>query len=215
MSSSSPRRAAVLAAAGALSVLATGAAVSPAHAATCSDVDVVFARGSGELAGLGIVGTPFVQAVQSTLTGRSVSSYAVNYPADWSQSTAPQGATDAVNHITSVAAACPGTKFVLGGYSQGATVVDIATGLPTFGGSGAAIPAALAPRVAAVVAYGNPANKYGTHLTSSSLFGSRAKEFCNSGDLVCDAAGFNIFAHLMYAFDGSATTGGQFAAHLA
>jgi len=49
-------------AAGALTAAGLTAAITAASAATCSDVDITFARGSGELAGLGSVGAPFASA---------------------------------------------------------------------------------------------------------------------------------------------------------
>jgi cutinase len=207
-----------LALAAGATLAAAGAALLPAAGAqaatTCTDVQVVFARGSGELAGLGIVGTPLVSAITGDLTGKSVSSYAVNYGASYDQSSAGAGATDMTNHITSVAAACPNTSFVVGGYSQGASVTDIALGVPNFLGAGSSISTSLAPRIKAVVVFGNPLGMTGGHIpTSSTLYGAKAKEFCNSGDPVC-GAGFNVIAHLMYAFDGSATTGATFAANL-
>ncbi len=39
-------------------------------------------------------------------------------------------ANDAISHIKSMASSCPNTKLVLGGYSQGATVIDIVAGVP-------------------------------------------------------------------------------------
>ncbi|KUF98924.1 hypothetical protein AM588_10011198 [Phytophthora nicotianae] len=44
--------------------------------AQCSDVHIVFARGSGEMPGLGICGEPLVSGITSNLGGMSVSSYA-------------------------------------------------------------------------------------------------------------------------------------------
>ncbi|MFF7330398.1 cutinase family protein [Streptomyces sp. NPDC008150] len=190
----------------------TVAAAPSASAAACSDVDVVFARGTGETAGLGIVGTPLVSNIKSDLPGRSVSSYAVNYAANAAQTSAGPGATDMTNHVTSTAASCPNTSFVLGGYSQGASVTDISIGIPTLLGSGSTIPTALAPRVKAVVAFGNPLRLYGQTITSASaLYGPKAKEFCNLGDPVC-ANGTNIAAHLTYQLNGSVESGAQFAA---
>jgi cutinase len=184
----------------------------PASAATCSDVDVAFARGSGESPGLGIVGTPFTQSLKSNLSGKSVSTYAVNYAADLAQTSAGPGATDMSNHVKSVAAACPNTVFVLGGYSQGASVTDISIGIPTLLGSGTTIPTSLASRVKAVVVFGNPLRLYGQTITSASaLYGPKAKEFCNLGDPVC-ANGTNILAHLTYNTNGSTTSGASFAA---
>ncbi|KAE9263410.1 hypothetical protein PF008_g32371, partial [Phytophthora fragariae] len=48
------------------------------------------------------------------------------------------GATDMTNHVVSVAKECPNTVFVLGGYSQGASVTATL-------GSGGTIPENLAP----------------------------------------------------------------------
>jgi cutinase len=207
------RRAAALAvalAAGAAG-LTVGAAPA-ASAASCSDVDVVFARGTGETAGLGIVGTPLVSSLQADLPGKSVSSYAVNYAANSAQTSAGPGATDMTNHVTATAASCPNTSFVLGGYSQGASVTDISIGIPTALGTGQTIPTSLAPRVKAVVVFGNPLRLYGqTIVTASTLYGPKAKEFCNLGDPVC-ANGFDISAHLLYAVNGSVQSGAQFAA---
>src|SRR5690348_15781136 len=133
--------------------LATGA---PARGGNCADVDVVFARGTGDLPGLGVLGTPLVSAIRSALPGRTVNAYGVNYAAEASQASAGPGATDMSRHVRTVAAACPGTRFVVGGYSQGATVTDIAIGIPFGASTGEGIPAALAGRVAAVVVFGNP-----------------------------------------------------------
>jgi cutinase len=185
---------------------------SPASAADCTNIHVVFARGSGEAAGLGITGSPFVDAVRSNAAGRTVSSYAVNYAAALDQSSAGAGATDMTNHVVQYAADCPAAKIVLGGYSQGGSVTDIAIGIPTLLGSGRTIPASLSSRISAVVVFGNPLRLYGQTLNSASpTYGSRSLDVCNVGDPVC-AAGANIFAHLTYGFDGGAANGGRFAA---
>ncbi|OHV41885.1 MULTISPECIES: cutinase family protein [Pseudofrankia] len=189
-----------------------GPGSGPSTPVKCADVEVVFARGSGELPGLGITGGPFVTSLKADLAGRSVNSYAVNYAADIAQTSAGPGATDMTNHVTSVAAECPNTKFVLGGYSQGASVTDISIGIPTFLGSGKTIPTNLAPRVAAVVVFGNPLALTGGHIpTASQLYGPKSKEFCALGDPVC-ANGVNGAAHLTYSINGMTTQGAAFAA---
>ena len=191
----------------------SGAAGSTSAATgSCPDVNVVFARGTGEPAGLGIVGTPFASAVASDLPGKTVTDYAVTYAASFDQSSAGPGATDMSNHISSLAAQCPGTQFVVGGYSQGASVTDIALGIRTVLGTGTAIPAADAGRVDAVVVFGNPLKLSGQTIAAASpAYGPKAEEFCNTGDPVC-ANGNNIAAHLQYATNGDAQQGAQFAA---
>ncbi|GMF38163.1 unnamed protein product [Phytophthora fragariaefolia] len=171
--------------------------------AECSDVHIVFARGSGEMPGLGICGEPLVSDITSNLGGMSVSFYAVNYLASVDQTSAGPGATDMTNHVVSVAKECPNTVFVLGGYSQGASVTDIAIGIKTTLGSGDSIPESLAPRVKAVVTFGNPLKLMGqTIASSSSTYGPKAIEFCNQGDPVC-GNGANTMAHMTYPSDGS------------
>jgi cutinase len=141
-----------------------------------------------------------------------VTDYAVNYAAGFDQSSAGPGATDLSNHISSLAAQCPGTQFVVGGYSQGASVTDIALGIRTVLGTGTAIPAADASRVDAVVVFGNPLKLSGQTIAAASpAYGPKAEEFCNTGDPVC-ANGSNIAAHLQYASNGDAQQGAQFAA---
>ncbi|OWZ22153.1 Cutin hydrolase [Phytophthora megakarya] len=182
--------------------------------AECSDVHVVFARGSGESAGLGICGEPLVSGITSDLSGMSVSSYAVNYLASMDQTSAGPGATDMTNHVVSVAKECPNTVFVLGGYSQGASVTDIAIGIKTTLGSGETIPDSLSERIKAVVTFGNPLRLSGDTIESaSSTYGSKAIEFCNEGDPVC-GNGANTMAHLTYPTDGSVTSAAEKAAAL-
>ncbi|WP_432993892.1 cutinase family protein [Dactylosporangium sp. CA-233914] len=180
----------------------------------CADVEIVFARGTGDLPGLGVLGTPLVSAIRSALPGRTVNAYGVNYAAEASQASAGPGATDMSRHVNAVAAACPGTKFVIGGYSQGATVTDIAIGIPFGTTTGETIPAGLASRVSAVVVFGNPLGiLHQTIAQRSSVYGPKTKEFCNAGDAICgSAAGGNALAHLQYMSNGSVQQAAQFVA---
>jgi cutinase len=178
----------------------------------CPDVDVVFARGTGEAPGLGGPGTAFVTALEADFPGKIVTSYAVHYDASVSQADVGPGATDMSDHIISVAGQCPQTRFVIGGYSQGASVVDVAIGITPALGQGTPIPASLASQIAAVVVFGNLLGDLGQTIASlSPVYGPRSDSFCNVGDPVC-ARGFNLDAHLGYATDGSAVRGAQFAA---
>ncbi|MET7481823.1 cutinase family protein [Streptomyces sp. NPDC005538] len=179
-----------------------------ASAATCSDLDVVAARGTFEPGTLGlIVGDPVFSALQKKITGKSLSSYAVNYPADLSLTSAATGNADVVNHVNAQAAACPNQRFILVGYSQGANVVDNSIGISSDGavvGSPivATIPDALAPRVAAVLLFGNPIRALGKSVTGT--YQSRTIDFCANGDPICQNGGTDVLAHLGYTSDADA-----------
>src|SRR5689334_16572450 len=59
---------------------ATGFAAA-AEDPSCSDVEVVFARGTFEAPGVGATGQAFVDALSGRLGGKSVDAYGVDYPA--------------------------------------------------------------------------------------------------------------------------------------
>src|SRR6516165_3544392 len=86
-------------------------AVAPA-AAACPNAEVVFARGRLEPPGPGAVGNAFISAVRSKVSGKYISSYAVNYPAD---TQIDQGANDISKHVQNTINTCPDTRVVLGG----------------------------------------------------------------------------------------------------
>ncbi|WP_338784972.1 cutinase family protein [Streptomyces sp. DG1A-41] len=174
----------------------------PAAAAACSDVEVVAARGTFEPGTLGfIVGDPVYSALKKKVTGKSLSSYAVDYPANLSLTSAAQGNRDLVNHVQSQAAACPNQRFVLVGYSQGANVVDNSIGISSAGavvGSPivATLPASVEPKVAAVLLFGNPIRAIGKSVTGT--YQSRTLDICAKGDPVCESGGGDTGAHLSY-----------------
>ncbi|MGW0824443.1 cutinase family protein [Streptomyces sp. NPDC002845] len=179
-----------------------------ASAAPCTDIEVVAARGTFEPGTLGfIVGDPVFSALQNKLTGKTLSSYAVNYPANLSLTSAAQGNRDLVNHVNSQASACPSQRFILVGYSQGANVVDNSIGISSAGavvGSPivATLPAAVEPRVAAVLLFGNPIRALGKSVTGT--YESRTIDFCAEGDPVCESGGDDVGAHLGYRDDADA-----------
>ena len=141
-----------------------------AGADPCSDIEVVFARGLGDPAGPGPLGAAFADSLRSKVGSRSVGVYGVNYAADINFLRVSDGVADATNHVRWLASNCPGTRVVLGGFSEGAAVVDILAGatlpglsaIPALGaipyvgdvmpalGSAAPLPADLADRVAAI-----------------------------------------------------------------
>jgi len=191
-----------LTAAVALAVTAGPAPVAPA--VSCPDTQLVFARGTSEPAGVGRVGEALSAQLAGQLGGRTLGVYGVNYPATYDFLAAADGAADAANHIAEVSQRCPSTRFVLGGYSQGAAVIDMLLGIPPLGdrvgdvGSAPPLPAGLADRVAAVAVFGNPAAKFGNPVSlAPAPFAGKAIDLCADGDPIC-SRGRNPFAHTSY-----------------
>jgi cutinase len=205
--------------------------VPPANAQPCPDVEVVFARGTGEPSGVGGIGQAFVDALRAQVGGRSFDVHAVDYPAsaDFSNSTdfaltVIEGIKNAGARVESTAANCPNTRIVLGGFSQGAAVAGFTTsavvppGVPVD-----AVPAPMqsevAGHVAAVVLFGKPSANW---LTSAGappiiigpLYVPKTIDLCASGDTICDGTpvGPPSAAHGSYGFNGMVGQAADFAA---
>jgi cutinase len=206
--------------AGAALVIATAAVASPlaaplANAADCHDVEVVFARGTSEAPGIGRVGDAFVNNLRGLIGYRSMGVYAVNYPASYDFLAVADGANDASRHIQWVANNCPNSRIVLGGYSQGAAVVDVVAAIPVPGiGFNNPLPPFAGDKIAAVAVFGNPSTKIGLPLTSSPVFGPRAIDICNPGDPICsNGDNSSVLAHRSYGPDGTASQAAYFVAN--
>ncbi len=189
-------------------------AALPTAAADCNAVQVVFARGTDEPPGIGRVGQAFVNALRPKLGGRSMGVYAVNYPASYDFLAAADGANDASAFIQGVMNDCPNTRLVLGGYSQGAAIMDIITAVPFPAiGFNNPLPPNAPDHIAAIAVFGNPTAKVGLPLTSSPVYGGRAIDLCNTGDPIC-TSGDDVPAHRAYGSDGSAVQAAAFVASL-
>jgi cutinase len=189
-------------------------ALPTASADDCPDIEVVFARGTSEAPGLGLPGGAFVNSLRSKVGGRSVGTYAVNYPADYDFLAAADGANDASGHIQYMMGACPGTRLVLGGYSQGAAVMDVIAAVPFPAiGFNSPLPPDAPEHVAAIAVFGNPSAKLGLPLTSSPVWGGRSIDLCNGDDPVCQTNGESVAAHKAYA-GGPTTQAASFVAGL-
>lgn len=201
----------------ALALLNAAVSIPSTLADVCPDIEVIFARGTDEPPGVGGVGEAFVDSLRSQVGGRFVGVYPVNYPAglDFSSSAAA-GVNDASAHVQYMAANCPNTRMVLGGYSQGAVVIDVITaaGVPLpYGLVPAPMPPMVADHVAAVAVFGNPSDKGpGGPLTAiSPLYGAKAIDLCMPSDPIC-SDGADSLAHTQYVQSGMARQAASFAA---
>jgi hypothetical protein len=120
-----------------------------------------------------------------------------------------------------MAANCPKTKLVLGGYSQGAAVMGFVT-WPTVpdGVDPATVPKPLQPQVAdhvaAVVLFGTPNARAMNFLGEppiviGPLYKAKTIELCAPNDPVC-SDGLEFAAHDSYVGDGIVEQGAAFAA---
>ena len=217
-------------AAAAIAAGVSAAAPTVASAAPCPDVDVVFARGTGEAPGVGNVGQSFVDAVRARTGARSVDVYAVDYAAssdfdarEQFAETVIDGIRDAGAHVRNVANTCPNTRVVLGGYSQGAVV----SGFVTSAVVPAGVPANLVPKplppevanhVAAVVLFGKPSPEFLRQYDAPAVdigpaYAGKTLELCAPGDTICEnvPSGGPTFAHTLYAANGMTDQGADYA----
>lgn len=199
----------------------------PSAAADCPDIEVVFARGMTDPPGPGPVGAAFADSLRAKVGGRSVGVYGVNYPATINFLGVADGVVDANNRINDMTMNCPGTRLVLGGFSEGAAVMDMlllgaVPGLGAIPGIGAipslntvpgldAIPGltnvpamgAMGPlppndHIAAVAVFANPLDKVSGSLgTQSPVYGGRTIDLCHANDPVC-GDGNDMNSHHLY-----------------
>ncbi len=209
----------------------TVAPVPSAAADPCPDVDAIFARGTGEPPGVGGVGQAFVDVLRSQVGSRSMSVYAVNYEAssdfgsgmDFAR-TVVDGIRDASAHVESMAANCPNTRMVLGGFSQGAVVAGFVTaavvpeGVPT-AFVPAPMPPAMANHVAAVTLFGKPSDEFmrdvgAPPIVIGPLYKPKTIDLCAPGDNICNGApvGPPGAAHAAYPVNGMVGQAATFAA---
>ena len=212
-------------------VVTTSALLSPAigtpsaSAAPCADVEVVFARGTFEPPGIGTTGEAFVDSLRSQVGGKSVDVYPVNYPASLDFATAADGVIDASNRVRDIAASCPNTKMVLGGYSQGAAVIAYITAdaipagfIPPAGITGP-LPPGVADHVAAVALFGKPSNGFlnsidrdAPPITVGHLYSGKTIDLCIPEDPICSPGGNDNGTHVLYAVNGMTGRAADFAA---
>ena len=157
--------------------------IPSASAAPCPEVEVVFARGRVESPGAGQIGNAFVNALRAK-TGKNVGLYSVRYPAD---TEIDEGANDMSQHIQYMAANCPNTRLVLGGYSLGAAVTDVVLAVPFSAfGFESPLPAGMDQHIAAVALFGNGIQWVGPITNFNPLYSDRTIELCHGDDPICN-----------------------------
>lgn len=162
-----------------------------AAAASCSPVELVFARGRLEPPGAGKIGTALVGALRSK-ANRSVGLYSVQYAAD---TDVDRGANDMSAHVQYMINNCPDTRLVLGGYSLGAAATDVVLAVPTpmFGFSNP-LPAGADGHIAAVALFGNGSAWVGPITNFNPVYRERTIEMCHGADPICNPADPNTWA---------------------
>ncbi|KAF5383247.1 hypothetical protein D9615_004842 [Tricholomella constricta] len=169
----------------------------PAPSTGCAAVHIITARGSSEPPGEGTIGAIVDDVVSSSK--QTVSREAVVYPATVINYLGPlgsqaQGVAAMKARLAAKASACPDTKIVLTGYSQGAHVA----------GDVLASKAGGTANVAALILMGDPGHvrgesfQKGTANMSNGLFprsnnalepfASKINSFCDFGDPFCAAS---------------------------
>lgn len=183
-------------------------ALPSASADPCPDIQVVFARGTDDPPGLGPTGQAFVDSLRPRVGDKSLDVYPVDYPASqqWTDG-AEEGIRDASTHVESMAHACPNTKMVLGGYSQGAAVMGFVTSAAVPAGiDPATVPKPMAPDVAdhvsSVVLFALPneraMNFFGApQVVVGQLYQAKTIKVCAAEDPIC-SDGMNFAVHMNY-----------------
>lgn len=192
---------------GSAALTAAGLGVPAAAAQPCPNREVVFARGTGEPPGVGPTGQAFIDAMNARLGGQPLAVHPVDYPASDQWATGVDGVRDAGAHVVSMAANCPKTKMVLGGFSQGAAVMGFVTSpVVPDGIDPATVPKPLDPEVAdhvaAVVLFGTPNERAMSFLNQPPIsigpaYRDKTIELCVPEDAVC-SEGMDFAAHTSY-----------------
>ncbi|KAI3397159.1 hypothetical protein diail_11133 [Diaporthe ilicicola] len=177
-------------------------------------VHMIVARASLEPPGFGVLANISTRVMQE-LPGSNAE--AVVYPAtlDMYPTSEGAGVTAMTQLVNSYAQACPSSKMVLMGYSQGAQVTaDVVCGSTVNGfAKTQAISSAVTEKVAAIMLMGDPTHFTGQSYdegtsTKNGVFprndssscapvANKMVSFCNSGDTFCDS-GNNLTVHLSY-----------------
>ncbi|CAO2657790.1 Nn.00g039160.m01.CDS01 [Neocucurbitaria sp. VM-36] len=143
----------------------------------CTDMTVIFARGTGELGNVGsVAGPPMFKAIRDKLGADKVTVQGVNYAASaaGNANLGADGGKVMAQLVATALSQCPDTKIIVSGYSQGAMVVHNAfsNGLSS-------------SQVAGAVMFGDPLKSQAI----SGLSTDKVKQFCGTADTICGGRG--------------------------
>jgi hypothetical protein len=181
---------------------------------------VVFARGTDEPPGVGRVGQAFVDSLRPQIGPKSMVVYPVDYPATMDFPRAMSGINDARTHVEHMAASCPNTKMVLGGYSQGAAIMGFVTSAAIPDGAPEdaprPMPTEVANHVAAVTLFSTPSDQFMSMVGQPGIvigpaYVAKTTQLCAAGDPICSGGG-DWGVHNRYATDATIEQGAAFAA---
>ncbi|KAF3015836.1 hypothetical protein E8E14_005116 [Neopestalotiopsis sp. 37M] len=152
----------------------------------CKGVILFFARGSTQ------EGNLFATAL-SNAVGTDFAAQGINYSASLlgnlnEGGCPPQEAAEMTSLLNSAASACPNSKLVVVGYSQGAAMVHRSIEDAT---------ATTVSRIAAAVTFGDT-QKAQDGGKIPNIATSKTKIYCNTGDLVCEGTLIITSAHTDY-----------------
>ncbi|MFY0406372.1 cutinase family protein [Solicola sp. PLA-1-18] len=184
----------------------------------CASVVVLAARGTGEAAGTGRIGS--LAGSIANGSAATVRTQALDYPANLNYiASVNAGSTETREVLEGLAERCPSTRTVLVGWSQGAHALGDA-----LDARGTQLSAAAARNVKAVVFYGDPSFRAaeaftrGTHTSKNGIFvrpsgdlsgfATRIASYCDTGDRYCQAGDSDVPVHSGYfaRYDGEATS---------
>ncbi|CBX94902.1 hypothetical protein LEMA_P113170.1 [Plenodomus lingam JN3] len=169
----------------------------------CTDMTIIFARGTGELGNVGTLsGPPMFKAIRSALGANRVMVQGVDYPAS-AAGNINQGADGGkimASLVQTALSQCPDTKIIVSGYSQGSMVVHNAfgNGLST-------------SKVAGAVLFGDPLKRSPV----GDMPANKVKQFCGTSDMICGGGGDGGATGSHISYGSSANIAASFAIQVA
>ncbi|KAJ5995414.1 hypothetical protein N7481_002391 [Penicillium waksmanii] len=164
---------------------------------------MILARGTTE-SYPGLLGS-LTDLVMTAIPGSNYEDIIYPTTQEGSTSSYEEGIYNGTAQLSAYVKACPASKVVLLGYSQGAIVVsDMLAG----GGDDGTLGNLTRPSVNLIQWARTKYPRTAVQLTALSKYANRVHDYCDNKDGVCEAAGMNHSAHMAYAtiLDNTAAT---------